>query len=298
MRVWRHGPRQTRWHISREKRMRHQCRIGVPRGRGRCEWTERGPYEHGRLRIDHIREWVRTRGGGLEGFGQRERRAEGRSRYGGVGCGELDDVGVHSEGRPTFPRNGREQAGPTATTGLGCDARCSPTGGDVETVTALPSMPRSQQLTGARRGSSPKSSGGSAGSCKKLATVVDAVLYKHAIGKSSVTGVSCSASPSNRRLRAAGPDESGTGSPMQALPLLMDWAVSRRLVYSSTPRCGGSISMSCILDRSMTTSPLIAQPPTNVRDSKMDIHCSAKLQSAASGVLASCVHQVSAHSVR
>jgi len=107
-------------------------------------------------------------------------------------------------------------------------------------------MPRLRQSTGARRVFSPKSSGGRAGPsrCKRLATAADAVLYNHAIGTSLVTGVSCSASPSNRRLRAAGPDESDTGSPTRALPLLTDRAVSRRPVYPSPPRCRGSISMS------------------------------------------------------
>jgi hypothetical protein len=186
------------------------------------------------------------------------------------GCGELDDVGVvarvgqpfhEAEGSGLVPLSLPDRVARLMEKLSGCDGRYSPTGGDVETVTALPSMPRPRESTSTRRGSSPKSSGGSAGPCKKLATAADAVLYNHAIGKSLGTGVSCSASHSNGRLRGAGPDESGTGSPTRALPLLTDRAVSRRLVYSSPPRCGGSISMSCILDRSMTTSPLIAQPP-------------------------------------
>ena len=142
----------------------------------------------------------------------------------------------------------------------GCEVSVSPTGGTVETVSTLPSTPRLPRLSGRRRGSSPKLSGGISCPCKKLATAVDAVLYNHARGKASALGAACLARPSKRCFREAGPDKSGTGSPTRALPLLMDMAVSRRLVYPS-PSCGGSISMSCMLDRSMTMSPLIAQPP-------------------------------------
>ena len=147
----------------------------------------------------------------------------------------------------------------------GCDVSDPPTGGRVETVSALPSRPTPWRLIGRRRGSSSNSSGGSGVPCKKLAAAADAVLYNHAIGKSLGPGAACSElaswlSPS-RCFRVAGPDGSVTGSPTRALPLLMDRAVSRRLVYPSPPCCGGSMSISCILERSMTMSPLIAQPP-------------------------------------
>ena len=148
----------------------------------------------------------------------------------------------------------------------GCDVSDPPTEGKVVTVSALPSRPTPRRLIGTRRGSSPNSSGGSGVPCKKLATAADAVPYNHAIGKSLELGAVCPEfaswlSPSRGFFRAAGPDGSTTGSPTRALPLLMDRAVSRRLVYPSPSRCGGSMSISCILDRSMTTSPLIAQPP-------------------------------------
>ncbi len=45
----------------------------------------------------------------------------------------------------------------------GYNVRCSPTGGDTEMVTVLLLMPRPWQLTSAQWGSSPNSSGGSAG---------------------------------------------------------------------------------------------------------------------------------------
>lgn len=137
----------------------------------------------------------------------------------------------------------------------------SPTGGSEETASVLGSRPSLGRLTAGRRGSSPKLSGSSGDPCRKLATAVDAALYNHAVGKSPGPDTVCLASPSSRRFCATGPDRSGTGSPTRALPLLTDRAVSRRLVYPPPPCCGGSISISCILDRSMTTSPLMAQPP-------------------------------------
>lgn len=146
----------------------------------------------------------------------------------------------------------------------------SPTGGTAETVNTLPSTPRLPRLSGRRRGSSSKLSGSIAGPCKKLATATDAVLYNHARGKASALSAGCSARPSKKCFREARPDKSGTGSPTRALPLLMDMAVSRRLVYPSPSRCGGSISMSCMLDRSMTMSPLIAQPPVPYPPALMD----------------------------
>jgi hypothetical protein len=118
----------------------------------------------------------------------------------------------------------------------------------------LESRPSLGQLTGKRRGSSPKLSGSNAGPVRKFATTADAAPYNHTVGKSPGPNL---VSLSIRRFCAARPDGSGTDSPARAL----DRAVSRRLVYPPPPCCGGSISMSCILDRSMTTSPLIAQPP-------------------------------------
>jgi hypothetical protein len=144
---------------------------------------------------------------------------------------------------------------------FGCDVSDSSAGGCVETASVLESRFSLGRLTGERRGSSPKLSGRNTGPVKKFATSADAAPYNHAVGKSPGLSTFCLASPSGRRFCAAGPDVSGTGSPARALPLLMDRTVSRRLVYPPPPCCGGSISMSCILDRSMTTSPLIAQPP-------------------------------------
>jgi hypothetical protein len=141
-----------------------------------------------------------------------------------------------------------------------CDVTDSSTGWSDEAGSVLGSTSSLGRLTGWRRGSSPKLSGCSAGPCRKFATAADAALYNHAVGKLPGAFTICLASPSSRRFGAAGPDRSGTGSPTRALPLLMDKAVSRRLVYPP-PCCGGSISTSCIFDRSMTTSPLIAQPP-------------------------------------
>ena len=115
------------------------------------------------------------------------------------------------------------------------------------------------RLTAGRRASSPNLSGSIAGPCRKLATAADAALYNHAVCKSPGVDMGCLASPSGKRFWAAGPGGSGTGSPTRALPLLVDRLVSRRLVYPP-PCCGGSMSTSCILHRSMTTSPLIAQP--------------------------------------
>jgi hypothetical protein len=139
-----------------------------------------------------------------------------------------------------------------------CDVSESVTEEDGSTV--LPSMVglgARGRLTGNRRGCSPDSSGGRAGPCKKLATVADAVPYNHAIGTGSLPAA-CSAV--STCFCVAGPEESSTGSPTGAFPLLMEGAVSRKLVYPP-PDCGGSMSMSCIRERSMTMSPLIAQPP-------------------------------------
>jgi hypothetical protein len=143
----------------------------------------------------------------------------------------------------------------------GCDVSVSPAGGCEEAVSVLGSRLSLGRLTGKRRGSSPKLSGSNAGPVRKFATAAEAAPYNNAVGKSPGPNTFCLASSSGRRFCVVGPDGSGTGSPARALPLLMDRAVSRRLVYPPPPCCGGSISMSCILDRSMTTSPLIAQPP-------------------------------------
>ena len=144
---------------------------------------------------------------------------------------------------------------------FGCDESDSSAGGCEGMVSVLGSRPSIGRLTGKRRGSSPNLSGSNAGPVKKFATAADAAPYSHAVGKSPGLNTFFLASTSGRRFSATGPDGSGTGSPARALPLLMDRTVSRRLVYPPPPCCGGSISMSCILDRSMTTSPLIAQPP-------------------------------------
>ncbi len=143
----------------------------------------------------------------------------------------------------------------------GCDVSGSSAGVRDEAVSALGSRPSLWRLTGRRRGSSPKLSGTNAGPVRKFATAADAAPYNHAVGKSPGPNTFCLASPSGRRFCAAGTDGSGTSSPTRALPLLTDRAISRRLVYPLPPCCGGSISMSRILDRSTTTSPLIAQPP-------------------------------------
>ena len=144
-----------------------------------------------------------------------------------------------------------------------CEVIDSRTGGGEKALIVLWLMSILGRLTAGRRGSSPKLSGINAGPCRKLATEADAALYNHAVGKSPGADTVCLASPSGscKRFRGAGPDKSGMGSPTRALPLLVDRAVSRRLVYPPPPCCGGSMSTSCILDRSMTTSPLIAQPP-------------------------------------
>ena len=144
---------------------------------------------------------------------------------------------------------------------FGCDVSDSSSGGCEETVSVLKSKPSLGRLTDERRGSSPKLSGRNAGPLRKFATAADAAPYNHTVGKLSGPNTFCLASLSIRRFCAARPDGSGTGSPARTLPLLKDKTVSRRLVYPPPPCCGGSISMSCILDRSMTTSPLIAQPP-------------------------------------
>ena len=138
----------------------------------------------------------------------------------------------------------------------------SPAEGCEEMPNVLGSRLSLGRLTGNARGSSPNVSGSNAGPVRKFATAADAAPYNQAVGKSPAgSSMFCLTSPSGRVSGAAGPDGSGTGSPARALPLLKDGAVSRRLVYPPPPCCGGSISMSCILDRSMTTSPLIAQPP-------------------------------------
>jgi hypothetical protein len=151
-----------------------------------------------------------------------------------------------------------------------CDVIDSSTGGSEEAVSVLGSTSSLGRLTAWRRGSSPKLSGCSAGPCRKFATAADAALYNHAVGKSPGAPTVCLASPSCRRFGGAGPDKSGIGSPTRALPLLMDRAVSRRLVYPPPSCCGGSISTSCIFDKSMTTSPLIAQPPVPYPPALMD----------------------------
>jgi hypothetical protein len=202
-------------------------------------------------------------------------------------CGELDVAGVVA--RVDQPCPDVDESGllplplPKRAAELkeelsGCDPGVSLTGGTVETVSTLPSTPRLPRSSSRRRGSSPKLSGSIAGPCKKLATATDAVLYNHARGTASALGAACSARPSKRCFRGAGPDKSGTGSPTRALPLLMDVGVSRRLVYPSPSRCGGSISMSCMLDRSMTISPLIAQPPVPYPPALMDGDSSCLLQ--------------------
>lgn len=137
----------------------------------------------------------------------------------------------------------------------------SSTGGCEKTACVLGSRLSLGRLTGGRRGSSPNLSGRNAEPVRKFATAVDAAPYNHAVGMSPGPNTFCLASASGRRFCAAGPDGSWTGSPARVLPLLTDRAVSRKLVYPPPPCCGGSISMSCILDRSITTSPLIAQPP-------------------------------------
>ena len=142
-----------------------------------------------------------------------------------------------------------------------CDVIDPPTGGRRKAFIVLWSRSSLGRLTAGRRGSSPKLSGINGGPCRKLATAADAALYNHAVGKSPGVDTVCLASPSSKRSWGAGPDGSGTGSPIRALPLSVDRAVSRRLVYPPPPCCGGSMSTSCILDRSMTSSPLIAQPP-------------------------------------
>jgi hypothetical protein len=144
---------------------------------------------------------------------------------------------------------------------FGCEVSDSPAGGCEETVSVLGSRLSLGRLSGERRVSSPKLSGSNAGPVRKFATAADAAPYNHTVGKSLGPNTFCLVSLSIRRFCTAGPDGSGAGSPARALPLSMDRAVSRRLVYPLPPCCGGSISMSCILDRSMTTSPLIAQPP-------------------------------------
>jgi hypothetical protein len=113
----------------------------------------------------------------------------------------------------------------------------------------VPSMVRlGGPLTGIRRGCSPYSSSGRAGPCRRLATAVDAVQYNHAIGTGSLLAA-CSAASSLWStcfcVAGPGPEESSTGSPTGAFPLLMEEAVSRKLVYPP-PGCGGSMSMSCI----------------------------------------------------
>jgi hypothetical protein len=142
-----------------------------------------------------------------------------------------------------------------------CDVGGSSAGGCEGTVSVLGSRPSTGRLTSERRGSSPKLSGSNAGPLRKFTTAADAAPYNHTGGNSLGPNMFCLLSLSIGRFWPAGPDGSGTGSPARALPLLVDRAVSRRLVYPPLPCCGGSISMSRILDRSMTTSPLIAQPP-------------------------------------
>jgi len=145
----------------------------------------------------------------------------------------------------------------------GCDVSGSSAGGCEETVRVLGSRPGLVGLTSKRRGSSLKLSGSNAGPVKKFETAADAAPYNNTVGKSPWPKTFCRLSHSIGRFcaNAAGPGRSGIGSPARALPLLMDRTVSRKLVYPPLPCCGGSISMSCNLDKSMTTSPLIAQPP-------------------------------------
>jgi hypothetical protein len=89
------------------------------------------------------------------------------------GCGELNDIGVVVRVNQPFPEV--KESGlvlllvpPDWVARLrerlsGCDVRCSPTRGDVETVIVVSSMPRLWQSTRARQDSLPKSSGRSPG---------------------------------------------------------------------------------------------------------------------------------------
>jgi hypothetical protein len=185
--------------------------------------------------------------------------------------GDCDDAGVVARFDQPAAEEGEKAEVPTLLPvplpdppplmrALDCDVSGSVTEGKVEMLSGFPSMSSIRRLTGRRRGSSPNSSRGRAGPCKKLATAADAVPYNHAIGKASVS-LACSASPCKIPSRVVGPEGSGTASPTRPLPLLMDGTVSRKLVYPPPPGCGGSMSMSCIRERSMTMSPLIAQPP-------------------------------------
>ena len=74
------------------------------------------------------------------------------------GCSELDDIGVivrvnqpfsEAEGSELVLLPLLDWVARLREKLLGCNARCSPTGGDTETVTALPSMPRPWQSTSA-----------------------------------------------------------------------------------------------------------------------------------------------------
>jgi hypothetical protein len=181
----------------------------------------------------------------------------------GSECGVLDGSEVVAKVAQAFAEEGEKVDPASKLKGevSRCDVSDSSAGGCEGTVSVLGSRPSLGWLTSERRGSSPKLSGSNAGPVRKFATAADAAPYNHTVGKSPGPNTFCLASLSIGRLCGTGPDGSGTGSPTRALPLVMDRAVSRRLVYPPPPCCGGSISMSCILDRSMTTSPLIAQPP-------------------------------------
>lgn len=99
VRVRRHGPRQMRWHISCEKRMRQQCRVGAPvhSRRERCGGRN---AQHGGIRTINVRERIGARRGSLEGICPCKGRGGWYTGNGRVRVRRAQQLGGRSVGRP------------------------------------------------------------------------------------------------------------------------------------------------------------------------------------------------------
>ena len=125
MRVRRNGPRQVRWHFSCIKRMRQQCRVGVP-DHIRPERRGQRNTRHRGFRTLNIRERIGERRGSLERLCARKWRCGGYRRIDRVRVRRVRRLGGRSKGAPAAFRRGGEGGGlntdPAATPGLSIDA--------------------------------------------------------------------------------------------------------------------------------------------------------------------------------
>jgi hypothetical protein len=125
MRVRRHGPRQMRWYFPCKKRMRQQCRVGVP-DHIRPERRGWQNTRHRGFRTVDIRERIGERRGGVERFCTRKRRCGGYRRIGHVRVRRARRLGGRSKGGPAVCRKGGEGGGLNAdlaaTSGCGIHA--------------------------------------------------------------------------------------------------------------------------------------------------------------------------------